>query len=311
MKTCPNCHEEIADEAKFCGHCGGSVVAASQSNELTVIGFAPTAKSDHITSLGFELERSTAPNLRPLLQACGMEPIDKAPAEWSRAQYLTAKTRAGGVAAAIGWNRAEDVAVLHSLAVAPTTRGGGIGAGMLASSMAQIMEEEPVQELYLLTPGSRIQRLFESAGFSSIDFDDVPETVKSHPLFTAPPKGARAMVRDYGRPRRSLDNSAFRVVINNTPGAKLPRGSVFFFRQNGGIIEADYRGGPVKRGHIIGAVHGEQLQFAWHSYIDGGDIQTGRGSILIQNLPDGRRELTQFSRPDDSFEENELVLQEL
>jgi hypothetical protein len=240
-----------------------------------------------------------------------MEPIDKPPPAWSRAQYLTAKTRAGGIAAAIGWNRAEDTAVLHSLAVAPTTRGGGIGAGMLASAMAQIMEEEPVRGLYLITPGSRIQRLFESAGFSTLDFDDVPDVVTSHPLFASPWEGARPMIRDYGRPRRSLDNSAFRVVINNTPGATLPRGSVFFFRQNGGIIEADYRGGPVKRGHIIGSVQGERLEFAWHSYVEGGKIQTGKGAILIQHLADGRRELTQFSRPDDSFEENELVLQEL
>lgn len=90
-----------------------------------------------------------------------MEPQPTPPPDWTRAQYLTAKSRAGGVAAAIGWNRADDFAVLHSLAVAPTSRGGGIGAGMLASAMAQIMEDAPVAATYLIAPSSRARQLFE------------------------------------------------------------------------------------------------------------------------------------------------------
>ncbi len=311
MKACPGCAKDLADEAKFCGHCGVDVVPASQSAELTVIGFAPTAHCDHITDLGYRLERSTAPNLGPLLKACGMAPLDNPPDDWERAQYLTAQTRAGGVAAAIGWNRADDVAVLHSLAVAPTSRSGGIGAGMLASAMAQLMEEEPPAAIYLLAPGTRVQQLFESAGFRTEEHDDLPAIVATHPIFAAAPDGGRPMSRDYGRRRGSLDNSAFRLVTNKTPEAMLPHGSVFFFRQNGGVIEAMYRGGVVKRGHIIGAVSGDELQFAWHQYIDEGDLQTGTGTILIERLADGRRQLTQSMLEPDDEQEHELVLQEL
>lgn len=311
MKACPSCGEDVANDAKFCGHCGITVVPASQSGELTVVGFAPTAQSDHITSLGYRLERSMAPQLGPLLKACGMEPLHETTDAWSRAQYLTAKTRAGGVAAAIGWNRAEDFAVLHSLAVAPTSRGGGIGAGMLASAMAQLMEEEPVSAMFLLAPGSSAQRLFESAGFTGEDHEDLPEVVTSHPSFETPTDQGRPMIRSYERRRRSLDNSAFRLVVNNTPEAMLPKGSVFFFKQNGGVIQALYRGGPVKQGHIIGAIIEEELKFAWHSYIRDGDLQAGTGATRIEHLTDGRRQLTQsLSQPDDE-EEHELVLQEL
>ena len=312
MKACPNCEESVADDANFCGHCGITVAPASQSGELTILGFAPTAECDHITNLGYRLERSTAPNLGPLLRACGMEPLPESPDDWSRAEYLVAKARAGGVAAAIGWNRAGDFAVLHSLAVAPTSRGGGIGAGLLASAMAQLMEEEPVSSMYLLAPGSRVQRLFESTGFTSADREELPEVVLTHPLFESTMERARPMLRNYRQGRSSLDNSAFRLVVNNTPEAMLPRGSVFFFRQNGGVVEGTYRGGPVKRGHIIGAVSGETFHFAWHQYIYEGELQTGLGTIVIEQLADGRRQLTEsLSHPDDDIEDHELVLQEL
>lgn len=269
--------------------------------------------NEHITSLGYRLENTEDPAVvAPLLEACRLTPIEEPGSEWDATNYLLACTLAGGIAACIGWNRRDDAVVLHSLSVAPTSRGSGIGAGLLATAMGDIMDERAVPCIWLITDSLGARRMFTSAGFTPIEREEVPEAVREHPTFVdTRGEHARPMVRRYQTGRRGLDNCAFRLILNDTEEATLPLGSVFFFRQTGEVIEASYRGGPVRRGHIIGAISGDQLDFRWHQYIEDGRLQSGDGKTFVEMLPDGRRELRETLSTAETTRENELLLREV
>jgi len=269
--------------------------------------------NEHITSLGYRLEfTDDVETVQPLLSACRLEPIEEVEdAIWSRSQYLIACTRAGGIAACIGWSRFPDDVVVHSLAVAPTSRGSGIGAGLLASAMGHLMDKRPVDAMWLVTTSRGARRLFGSAGFGTVEVADVPLEIQQHPTFQEASPRSVAMARRYGIQRRGLDNCAFRLILNDTPDATLPLGSVFFFRQTGDVIESSYRGGPVVRGHLLGQISGTNMKFCWHQFTDGGRLMQGDGDIDVESLPDGRRELRETIKTPDSVETNQLLLREV
>ena len=249
--------------------------------------------NEHITSLGYRLEFADDPAVvAPLLKACNIDAIDEIEnSGWERSQYLLACTRAGGTAATVGWSRIDDMMVLHSLAVAPTSRGSGIGASLLASALGYLMDKRPVEQIFLTTSSGSARRIFASMGFQVSDAEDVPDATAKHPSFASPADGALVMVRNYKTPPRGLDNYAFRLILNETEDATLPLGSVFFFRQTGNVIEGQYRGGPVVRGHLMGAISDDDISFCWHQFIDEGRLMSGDGNITLEPLPDGRREL--------------------
>ncbi len=247
--------------------------------------------NEHITSLGYRLEFADDPEVvGPLLEACELDFAPEAD-DWDETKYLIACTRAGGLAACVGWARRDDSVIIHSLAVAPSSRGSGVGHGLLATAMGHIMDKNPVDAFYLTTQSGTARRMFASMGFHIAEEGELPEEVSEHPVFTSAVDYAKSMVRSYGTKARGLDNYAFRLILNDTPKATLPLGSVFFFTQTGNVIEASYRGGPVVRGHLMGAIDGDDLQFCWHQFTRGGRLMNGDGDITLDNLPDGRREL--------------------
>jgi amino-acid N-acetyltransferase len=267
-------------------------------------------RNEHIESLGYRLERvSDAGDVRPLLAACGLAPVGEIDeAIWDATEYLVARTLAGGVAACIGWNMAGAWSVLHSLAVAPSSRGSGIGASILASAMAIVRDEGGADEVYLSTDSAG--RFFSNFGFAREPRGGLPTEVEAHPAFHDRPTSSEAMVRRYGAPRLGLDHCAFRLIHNTTLDATLPPGSVFLFTQSGSVLESSYRGGPVVRGHLIGAMNGPELRFLWHQYTQDGRLMNGEGQIFVKPLEDGRRELREKLGHEED-DPGELLLREV
>lgn len=265
-------------------------------------------RNEHLSGLGFRLEYpNSTDGVHRLLRACNLEPIDE-PSEngWSPSGYLVATTRAGGIAACIGWNRTPETAVLHSLAVAPSSRRNRVGASLFATAAGDIMDSSPVREIYLITDVALA--FFTSFGFEVVDRSEIPEPVEDHPTFARASGDATAMVRRYHPvTQRGLDQCAFRLIHNTTEDEVLPPGTVFFFEQSGSIIEASYRGEPVERGHLIGAIDGDQLDFLWHQYLSGATLMQGDGQMYVDQLDDGRRELRE-KLGDDA---GELLLREV
>lgn len=272
--------------------------------------------SDHITQMGFRLEYADeARTVKHLLEACGLEAmLADAEPHWHPSRYLLACTRAGGVAACVGWDMHESgVAVIHSLAVAPPTRGSGIGGGLLANAMASLVEGENVRGFWLATSSGNARHLFWSLGFATMDAADVPHLVAEHPAIAGVARGT-VMARLYGDDHvaRGLDRTAFRLIQNDTHEATLPHGSVFFFRQTSQVVEASYRGGPVVRGHLMGQIVDGAIDFCWHQFVHNdadpkaSRLMNGDGRIVIELMEDGRRQLRE------RFEgSGELLLREI
>ena len=252
--------------------------------------------NEHIATLGYRLESTSDVALvRPLLETVKLEPVEDDP-QSPASEYLLATTRAGGLAACAGWTRLSDTVVLHSLAVAPPSRGSGVGVSLLAAALSHLMDHQPVESVYLMTASAR--RFFASYGFIQVEADEIPTEVRSHPTFAMAEAGSTPMVRHYQRGPRGLDQCAFRLLENRTPNAVLPTRSVIFFKQAGQMLEANYRGGPVARGHILGKIDGDHIRYLWHAYSDEDEVLNGDGHWRISSLPDGRRELREIDDQD-------------
>lgn len=262
-------------------------------------------ENENIASLGYELEVvEDVQRVRPLLDACNLEAFDQELEQAEESKYLLATTPAGGVAASVGWVRfADGDAIIHSLAVAPSSRGGGLGASLLASTMLYLREEGDVDAIYIGIH-RRLVGYFSRLGFVESEMDSLPSAVAEHPLFAE--SSVHPMVRRYGVERHGLDQSAFCLIHNTTEDATLPVGSVFWFRQSGAVLEAHYRGGSVVRGHLLGATDEGALKFVWQSCTRDGQLMRGKGEILINPLDDGRREMRETLGEDPG----ELLLRE-
>jgi N-acetylglutamate synthase-like GNAT family acetyltransferase len=220
-------------------------------------------------------------------------------------QYLLATTAAGGIAACAGWTRVGAHAVMHSLAVAPPSRGSGVGGALFAMAMGALMDEGAVSAVYLGTHQAR--RFFQGFGFEATE-GDLPELVAEHPAIRLAGPGVSLMVRRYHEEvPRGLDQRAFRLLHNATSDATLPMGSVMYFRQRDLMLEASYRGGVVSRGQLLGHVEQDRVRYVWQGYLRSQVLLQGQGELVITALEDGRREL----REEDEEGGDALLMREI
>lgn len=267
--------------------------------------------NNHVAYLGYDLDYARSrDDVADLLSACDLDPIPSPEGEqWSPTAYLSVRTRAGGMAACIGWNRSPDTVVLHSLAVAPSSRHQGVGTALVATAMGDLMDRQPVEAIYLTTEG--IADFFRRFGFGRVEPARLPEKVARHPVVRWSEDGSLNMVRRYQTAfHQGLDQCAFRIVHNERDNATLPRGSVFLFEQSGNVVDASYRGGPVDRGHLLGLIDNQSLSFAWHHIQTESEIHHGNGRVRITSTDDGRRELTDAA-DDDPDSPATLLLREV
>ncbi len=74
------------------------------------------------------------------------------------------------------------VALLRSLAVAPTSRGEGVGSALLADA-ERYARERKVTDVYLLT--TTAEKFFASRGYRKIDRDGAPEAIRNTQEYSA------------------------------------------------------------------------------------------------------------------------------
>jgi hypothetical protein len=79
----------------------------------------------------------------------------------------------------------------------------------------------------------------------------------------------------------SLDDKTFRVVRNDGPGAEVNAETVFRYRQTGDLVEADYRGGRVALGRLVGVLVEDRLEQAYVQVNTVGEIRSGRSTIRV------------------------------
>lgn len=88
-----------------------------------------------------------------------------------------------------------------------------------------------------------------------------------------------------------FNNKTFKVIRNDGPGAEVTTETVFRFRQQGNIVHADYEGGLVRYGKLLGVLDGDKLN---HRYIQvnlNGEFNSGHASDEVKLTPQGKIQL--------------------
>ncbi|MEU5978582.1 hypothetical protein [Streptomyces sp. NPDC047315] len=85
----------------------------------------------------------------------------------------------------------------------------------------------------------------------------------------------------------SLDGLVLSPVADQAPGQVGVR-TRFEYHEQDGRIWADYEGGDVVRGHLVGTREGDRLDFRYVQLRTDGSTSSGHCVSTVVELPDGR-----------------------
>ncbi|MEV6809443.1 hypothetical protein ACH4NF_06015 [Streptomyces sp. NPDC017248] len=91
---------------------------------------------------------------------------------------------------------------------------------------------------------------------------------------------------------RSLDGLAFAPVSDQDPG-QVGTATRFAYHERDGAVWAEYAGGDVVRGHLVGTREGDRLDFRYVQLRTDGTTASGHCVSTVGELPDGRLRLTE------------------
>ncbi|MGW2343511.1 hypothetical protein [Streptomyces sp. NPDC001661] len=86
---------------------------------------------------------------------------------------------------------------------------------------------------------------------------------------------------------RSLDGLVMSPVADQAPGQVGTR-TRFTYRERDGRVAADYVGGDVVEGHLVGTRSGDRLDFRYVQLKTDGTTSSGHCVSTVSELPDGR-----------------------
>lgn len=85
----------------------------------------------------------------------------------------------------------------------------------------------------------------------------------------------------------SLDRRTFRAT-GDVEGGEIDWSTTFGYNERGGEIWAEYSGGAIQRGFLVGTRDGDRLDFRYVQLNAAGETSSGRCVSTISVLPDGR-----------------------
>jgi len=89
----------------------------------------------------------------------------------------------------------------------------------------------------------------------------------------------------------NYDNKIFRP-ISNTDNGETSKETIFHYKQIGKILTAEYRGGKILKGHLIGIVNNAgEIDMSYHQINLTGEIMTGICKSKPEILPNGKNRL--------------------
>lgn len=88
----------------------------------------------------------------------------------------------------------------------------------------------------------------------------------------------------------SLHGRRFRA-LSQSSGGEVGDGTVFTYHEVAGEIWAEYSGGTIRRGYLIGVRNGDQLTFRYAHLNADGDTSSGRCATQICATENGRLQL--------------------
>ncbi|KUN03777.1 hypothetical protein AQI95_20175 [Streptomyces yokosukanensis] len=91
---------------------------------------------------------------------------------------------------------------------------------------------------------------------------------------------------------RSLDGLTFAPVADQAPG-QVGTSTRFAYHEKNGEVWAEYAGGDVVRGHLVGTRQGDRLDFRYVQLRTDGTTACGHCASTVAELPDGRLRLVE------------------
>lgn len=86
----------------------------------------------------------------------------------------------------------------------------------------------------------------------------------------------------------NYNNKKFRP-ISNTENGETSEDTIFHYKQTGNILSAEYMGGKIKYGHLIGLVgEGGTIEMRYHQVNDSGLLMTGVCKSTPEFLENGK-----------------------
>ena len=108
----------------------------------------------------------------------------------------------------------------------------------------------------------------------------------------------------------NLNNKTFTPFVNSENG-EITHKTSFYYKQKDHIIWAEYNGGNIVKGSLLGNTTNEhEFEFCYQHLSTGGDIKTGRYKTTISILESGKIKLSehwQWFTGDQSKGYSELV----
>ncbi len=79
------------------------------------------------------------------------------------------------------------------------------------------------------------------------------------------------------------------VSLENTENGEVDGRTRFAYHQSGATVWADYAGGDIVQGHLVGTADGSgRLHFLYHHLNAAGVLRAGECESVPEELPDGR-----------------------
>ena len=86
----------------------------------------------------------------------------------------------------------------------------------------------------------------------------------------------------------NYNNKKFKPVINSDNG-ETSSDTIFHYKQNGNILTAEYSGGKIVYGHLVGLVDNEgNIDMRYHQINDKGELMTGVCKSTPEILENGK-----------------------
>ena len=88
--------------------------------------------------------------------------------------------------------------------------------------------------------------------------------------------------------KHSLDGKFFQSIENSENG-EVSSETIFHYHQNNEIVSADYKGGNIRKGHLLGKMFTNgNLEFTYQHINIEGNLMLGQCISTLSVLPDGR-----------------------
>ena len=100
--------------------------------------------------------------------------------------------------------------------------------------------------------------------------------------------------------------------VSNTENGETSSETIFHYRQTGNIVTANYSGGKIKEGHLIGLVdESGQIDMRYHQVNIMGELMTGKCVSTPEILPNGKIRLHEkWEWTSGDFSKGESVIEE-